>query len=54
MSVSIHFLDEIEHALRRRASAVGQDITTFVTKIVTERLADEPKSPRERNHTKST
>ncbi len=42
MSVSIHFPDEIEHALRRRAAAVGQDITTFVTQIVTEQLADEP------------
>ena len=42
MSVSIHFPDEIEHALRRRASAVGQDITTFVTKIVTEKLESVP------------
>ncbi|MBC8116181.1 MAG: hypothetical protein H7062_17480 [Candidatus Saccharimonas sp.] len=51
MSVSIHFPDEIEHALRRRASAVGQDITTFVTKIVTEQLADEPEvSARTESH----
>ena len=41
MSVSIHFPDEIEHALRRRASEAGQDITTFVTSIVTEKLESE-------------
>ena len=38
MSVSISFPDEIEVALRRHATAVGQDLTTFVTKIVTEKL----------------
>lgn len=49
MSVSINFPDEIEHALRCRATAVGQDITTFVTKIVVEKLGSDL-APTERRH----
>jgi hypothetical protein len=51
MSVSIHFPDEIEHALRRRASEAGQDIATFVTSVVTEKLEREAARPqRRRSH----
>ena len=45
MSVSISFPDEIEVAIRRRASAAGQDITTFVTSIVAEQLSQDPAVP---------
>ena len=50
MSVSISFPDEIEVAIRRRASAAGQDITTFVTSIVAEELADEPEVAKNESH----
>ncbi len=51
MSVSISLPDELEQALRRRATAVGQDLTTFVAKIVTEKLESAPvPEKRRRSH----
>ena len=43
MKVSINFPDDIEVSLRRHAAAVGQDVETFVQKLVVENLeASEP------------
>lgn len=42
MNVSINFPAEIESALRRRAAAAGQDVETFVQRVVAENLVQEP------------
>jgi hypothetical protein len=40
MNVSISFPHEIEAALLRRAAAAGQDVASFVRKVVTDSLAE--------------
>lgn len=46
MNVSINFPAEVEQALRRRAAATGQDMETFVAKVLTDEVADDLKPRR--------
>ena len=45
MNVSVHIPEQIEAALRQRASAAGKDVATVVQEYVAERLADEALAP---------
>ncbi|MDZ4684248.1 MAG: hypothetical protein SH850_04110 [Planctomycetaceae bacterium] len=42
MNVNLELSAEIESTLRRQAAASGVDVATFVSEVVTERLAAEP------------
>jgi hypothetical protein len=54
MQLNISLPAEIETALRRRAAAAGQDVDTFVARVVTDELTDEIESavtrPKYRSH----
>ncbi len=45
MNVTLHFPDEIASTLQRRAAELGQDVETFIHKVVMEELALEDAYP---------
>jgi plasmid stability protein len=45
MTVSINFPTEVENALRSRAAAAGQDVESFVQRVIAESLLQDSEAP---------